>query len=257
MRAHSASGGTVPQSGLIVPAWHMPLIAFLQVRTNGGFLSFSRAIVLFSTGMGFAFFNTEVVGVSICFRLTGRGVHGWADRTHLRQKRGNSAMSVSTTRRTPRRRFASLQAKDLMSPNPVSIQRDATVREAVALLTDRGFGAAPVIDEAGRPVGVISRTDILIHEREHTHRTCTRDNTDWDLFPEPSWPDGFSIEVTDPTTVAEIMTPVIFSVPQEASAREVVKRMRELKVHHLFVIDGDVALVGIISPLDVLRHLEE
>jgi CBS domain-containing protein len=77
------------------------------------------------------------------------------------------------------------------------------------------------------------------------------------MLPEPSWPEGFSIEVTDPTTVAEIMTPAIFTVPLEAPAQEVVKRMRELRVHHLFVVDADLALVGVISPLDVLHHLEE
>jgi CBS domain-containing protein len=144
-----------------------------------------------------------------------------------------------------------------MTSNPVSIHRDATVREAVALLADRSFGAMPVIDEAGRPIGVVSRTDILIHEREYVHHAGMRDDTDWDVFPEPSWPEGFSIEVTNPTTVAEIMTPAVFTVSLETPAREVVRRMRQLKVHHLFVVDGDLALVGVISPLDVLRHLEE
>ncbi len=33
--------------------------------------------------------------------------------------------------------------------------------------------------------------------------------------------------------------------------------MLELKVHHLFVVDADLALVGVISPLDVLRRLED
>jgi CBS domain-containing protein len=166
-------------------------------------------------------------------------------------------MNSPTIHKSPPRPFELLQAKDLMSPNPVSIHRDATVREAVALLSDRGFGAAPVIDEAGRPIGVVSRTDILIHEREYVHHACTQDDTDWDMLPEPSWPEGFSIEVTDPTTVAEIMTPAIFTVPLTAPAREVVKRMRELKVHHLFVVDAGLALVGVISSLDVLRRLEE
>jgi CBS domain-containing protein len=166
-------------------------------------------------------------------------------------------MNSSSIRKSPPRPFALLRAKDLMSPNPVSIRRDATVLEAVALLTDRGFGAAPVIDEAGRPVGVVSRTDILIHEREYAHHACTEDYTDWDSLPAPSWPEGFSIEVTDPTTVAEIMTPAVFTVSLEAPAPEVVKRMRELKVHHLFVVDAELALVGVISPLDMLGHLEE
>ena len=166
-------------------------------------------------------------------------------------------MNASYLHKRPPRSFELLRAKDLMSPNPVSIRRDSTVREAVALLTDRGFGAAPVIDKAGRPVGVVSRTDILIHERENAHHASTGDYSDWDSFPESSWPEGFSIEVTDPTTVAEIMTPAVFTVPLEAPARDVVKRMRELKVHHLFVVDSDLALVGVISPLDVMRHLEE
>ncbi len=172
-------------------------------------------------------------------------------------------MNIPTVRKSPSRPFELLRAKDLMASNPVSIHRDATVREAVALLADRGFGAMPVIDEAGRPVGVVSRTDILIHEREYVHHPCKPDDAckpddgDWDMFAGPPWPEGFSIEVTDPTTVAEIMTPAIFTVPLEASAREVVRRMLELKVHHLFVVDGDLALVGVISPLDVLRHLEE
>jgi CBS domain-containing protein len=173
-------------------------------------------------------------------------------------------MTTAKIHKSVSRPFELLRAKDLMSPNPVSIRRDAGIREALELLTDRGFGAAPVIDEGGRPVGVVSRTDILIHERECVHHWRAPDGShssydycDWDTFPEPALPEGFSIEVADPTTVAEIMTPAVFTVPLEAPAREVVKRMRELKVHHLFVIDSDLALVGVISPLDVMRHLEQ
>src|SRR5437660_210221 len=52
-------------------------------------------------------------------------------------------------------------AAEMMSPNPMSIQAETTVAEAVAVLTDRGYCAAPVIDEAGRPIGVLSRADLL------------------------------------------------------------------------------------------------
>jgi CBS domain-containing protein len=160
--------------------------------------------------------------------------------------------------------FELLEAKNLMAPNPVSIRHDATIREAMEVLTDRGFGAAPVIDEAGRPIGVVSRTDILIHEREcarHAHVAdgtgSTGAYTDWDLFPDPELSEGFSIEVTDPTTVREIMTPAIFTVALNTPAREVVRRMLALKVHHLFVSDSDMALIGVISPLDIMRRLAD
>ncbi len=166
-------------------------------------------------------------------------------------------MNIPTVRKCPSRPFASLRAKDLMSPNPVSIRHDATIRDALNLLMDRGFGVMPVLDEAGRPVGVVSRTDILSREREYVHHSYRRDDTGWDLFPEPCPPQESSVEVTDPTTVAEIMTRAIFTVSPETPVRVVVRQMLELRVHQLFVVDADRALVGVISPVDVLHHLEQ
>lgn len=163
-------------------------------------------------------------------------------------------MSPAATKPT-RAPWEGLRAKDLMTDNPVSIRRTATVREAIALLTERGFSAAPVIDEAGRPIGVVSRTDILIHEREHVHQAGMEDTTEWDSIPFVRGREGFSIEIPDPTPVEEIMTPIIFTVSLMTTAREVVKQMLGLKVHHLFVVDSEEVLVGVISTLDVLRSL--
>jgi len=168
-------------------------------------------------------------------------------------------MNTSVIHKSATRPLERLRAKDLMSPNPVSIHRDVSISEALENLTDRGFGAAPVIDDAGRPIGVVSRTDILIHERECLRHsaTCTCDNTDWDLFPNPSSSAVSALLAADAATVAEIMTPAIFTVALETTAREVIRRMLQLRVHHLFVVDAELALVGVISPLDVLRHLGE
>ncbi len=151
-----------------------------------------------------------------------------------------------------------------MTPNPISIRRDATIHEALELLTDRGFGAAPVIDERGLPVGVISRTDILIHERECTGHPCAPksadsapDSPDWDLLPNSSWLAELTDAARNTTTVAEIMTPAIFTVTLNTPVAEVVRRILELRIHHLFVSDSDFSIVGVISPLDVLRCLRD
>jgi CBS domain-containing protein len=162
------------------------------------------------------------------------------------------------TRRTPaagpRLALEARTAADLMTPNPVSLRSAATVPEAVALLTDRGFSAAPVIDAAGRPVGVLSRTDLLVHEREQGHHAAMSWEADLESPLRPAR-EGFSVEVVDPTRVRDIMTPVVFTVGLHAPAREAVEQMLALKVHQLFVVDKEGALVGVISALDVLRHL--
>src|SRR5262245_66598141 len=103
---------------------------------------------------------------------------------------------------TPRVILGAKTAADLMTPNPLSIDEGATVREATAFLTDKGFSAAPVIDAAGRPVGVLSRTDILVHDREKVEyaRRTPEYYERADLFEpeERSLPDGIQVELTDP-----------------------------------------------------------
>jgi CBS domain-containing protein len=126
----------------------------------------------------------------------------------------------------------------MMTPNPVSIRESATVREAVELLTRREISGAPVIDEAGRPVGVVSREDILVHDREAVHHAGPAGEADADV-----------------TRVRDIMTPVVFCVSPDAPASRVVREITELKVHRLFVVDDPGTLVGVITVLDLLRHL--
>src|SRR2546425_1079731 len=106
-------------------------------------------------------------------------------------------------------------AEDLMTPNPVSIRADATVKEALAVLIDKGFGAAPVMDEAGRPIGVVSRTDFLAHDHEKAqHRTELPDTGPREL---PT--------AADQAQVRDIMTPVVFSVAIDTPAEKVVSEM--------------------------------
>jgi len=123
-------------------------------------------------------------------------------------------------------------AADLMSPNPFSVYEQATVTEAITLLVNKGFHAAPVIDTAGRPVGVLSGTDILIHTRD---RRCNPD--------------------ADATRARDMMTPAVFSVGLHTPAARVVRDLVTLGVHQLFVVDGAGILVGVITALDLARHL--
>lgn len=145
-------------------------------------------------------------------------------------------------------------ASDLMRPNPVSLRAEATVQEAVALLTDKGFSAAPVIDEAGQPVGVVSRADIIVHDRERQEH----------LVPVPEGEglprasprrESFQVVNVDSTSVRDIMTPIVFSVRPDTPAWRVVEEMLALNVRRLFVVDDAGVLIGVVSAMDVLRCL--
>jgi CBS-domain-containing membrane protein len=123
-------------------------------------------------------------------------------------------------------------AAEIMTPGPVSLSASDTVAEATQFLTEKAFGAAVVIDDAGHPLGVVTKTDVLVHARQRKPGL------------EP-----------DDTLVTEFMTPAVFSVRPDTPARSVVEQLLALNVHHLFVSDAAGVIVGIISPVDVLRKL--
>jgi CBS domain-containing protein len=151
-------------------------------------------------------------------------------------------------------------AADIMKPNPVSIGEHATIQEAAALLTDKGFSAAPVIDAAGRPIGVVSRSDIIIHDREKVEYVAPvpefYDEAELSARVAPAARSGFQVVNVDRTRVGDIMTPIVFSVTPETPVRKVVREMLDLKVHRVFVVDRGGVLVGVVSASDVLQRLE-
>jgi len=144
-------------------------------------------------------------------------------------------------------------AADLMVPNPISLRAEAAVAEAITLFTEKGIAAAPVIDEAGHPIGVVSRSDLLVHQCEHNRHPEGKPDYFFDGTFEPT--DAPSELRKGKSTVADLMTPAVFAVSPDTPVDRVISDMVGLHVHRLFVVDDDGILVGVISTMDVLRRL--
>jgi len=168
-------------------------------------------------------------------------------------------MIANETSETPVLTLEAKTAADLMVPHIVSVPVTATVAEAVALLTEKNISAVPVLDENCQPVGVVSLSDVVAHD-------CQKDaylepgqkyyqNNHFILRLNAARPRVFSVEQTEAPLVRDIMTPVVYSVARKTPASTVVDALLSLGVHRLFVTDEEGEIVGVISTLDVLRHL--
>ena len=157
-------------------------------------------------------------------------------------------------------RLHAVIADDVMTRNPISLGEELTVHEAVVFLTERRISAAPVINEAGRPVGVVSEADILRHNREHAEHLywLPQKDVDRELTLETGEHlsgKSFEVEVPDVTLVKDIMNPVIYAVRHTTPIFEVVNQLVKRHIHRLFVVDDGGSLVGVITTLDVLSRL--
>ena len=144
--------------------------------------------------------------------------------------------------------MSDLCASDLMTQPPISLCGRATIPEALHLFLERGFHAAPVIDEAGKPIGVLSMADVMRHDLDRgTHAS----HGDRDI----PLPDGFELEDVDFARVEDIMTPTVFTIPKELRMPAIIQQMLDLDVHQLYVVDKNGLLIGVITTKDIVRYL--
>jgi CBS-domain-containing membrane protein len=145
--------------------------------------------------------------------------------------------------------FLSLTAADLMSAAVVTLAPDLALREAARLLAQQEISGAPVVDEAGRCVGMLAATD-FIHWAERggcaaTPR-CTMppgDGYDWRVM---------DLEMLPTEKVRAYMTADPVTVESSMGIRELARLMFDGHIHRVGVVDEQNRLVGIVSSTDVL-----
>ncbi len=125
-----------------------------------------------------------------------------------------------------------MRVAELMQPDVRTIDSEANVAEVVRSLADGHVSGMPVVDRAGRMIGVVSASDVLTAEAESG---------------------GESVgERLEQTPVREIMTARPYTVAADEDVREAARQMLYADVHRLFVAEGD-RLVGVISTTDIVR----
>jgi CBS domain-containing protein len=151
-----------------------------------------------------------------------------------------------------------ITASDLMNPEVLTVQEDMTVRELASFLIENEISGAPVADAEGRLVGVVSLVDIAAVTSGEG-----RSRVDGSAFFGPNWDDGLDEEDVedlpldqDGLRVADIMTPQIFSVPEDATVSQIASLMLKGHLHRLLVTREDRA-IGIITTSDLLGLLVE
>ena len=153
--------------------------------------------------------------------------------------------------------MSELTAREVMTAGVEAIPQQLSVRDLATFLIDNEISGAPVEDDDGQLVGVVSVTDIARVTSEGgagiRERRTTFYMPDWEKLASPNELDELHLE-DDDLMVRDIMTPTILAVDAHLPVSEVAKAMLEGHVHRLLVIEDD-RVVGIVSSTDLLQVL--
>lgn len=115
--------------------------------------------------------------------------------------------------------MSTIRVSDIMTREVAAVRPTTPAAEVAALLRERHLSALPVVDEAGRVLGMVGELDLLAH---------------------PGEPAGAS------------MSPRVVGVAEETDAREVARLFVERRVRSVPVLAAG-RLVGIVSRADLLH----
>ena len=134
----------------------------------------------------------------------------------------------------------SATVKDVMTAEVVTVRQETTFKEMAAVLRRYRVSALPVIDDAGRVIGVVSEADLLAKEAladpgvmaEVLHRRDVRK--------------------AEGLTAGDLMTHPAVTASPEDPVEQAARMMHFMRVKRLPVVNSGGQLIGIVSRSDVL-----
>jgi CBS domain-containing protein len=151
-----------------------------------------------------------------------------------------------------------ITARDLMNPEVLTVREEVTLREVAEFLLDNEISGAPVVDDRGRPVGVVSMVDLVEAASEEGEPSAGRSQPDFLATGDEGGLSEDDLDDLDESDlrVGDVMPTDIHSVSEDATVSDVAMTMLKEHLHRLLVVrDGRV--VGIISTSDLLGLLVE
>lgn len=152
--------------------------------------------------------------------------------------------------------LVSMTAEQIMCQKVITVPFDWSIDRLARFLTDKAISGAPVVDDAGRLIGVVSFADIVrqagsglvdLARRDDNFYSAMMDET---LSPEDQR--SFHDLVDQSVLVNDIMTPMVFEVSPETPLIQVAEAMVKGRIHRVMVT-RDRSLKGVISALDLLK----
>jgi len=154
-----------------------------------------------------------------------------------------------------------ITAADIMQRDMVTVAPTDTLRVALELITENHVTGLPVMDSHSRCIGLITASDILGFEEEHSEESAdgsmlqhfNPEISKWESVPISA----FGLEEFGDVRVEEVMSCDLIHVARDTPIKVVAQKMLDQDVHRVLVMDEKFNLYGIISSFDFVRVAAE
>ena len=134
--------------------------------------------------------------------------------------------------------------REAMTARVATATEDASFKIPAEILAEHHISAVPVLDARGRVAGVVSEIDLLRKEEYQEDAGAPAP---------PRWRHRADRSRAAGLTARDLMTSPAVTISQDASVVEAARALDRHRVRRLVVLADDGGLVGIITPIDLLK----
>jgi len=152
------------------------------------------------------------------------------------------------------KRLRELKARDVMTDTLVMLEIEMTAREAGGLFKRSRITGAPVIDDVGHVVGILSVTDLMALDAGTDIRAKKASGHfhPADLVPSAMDEPQKDVAPWAERKVSEIMVTEFVSTASATPVSTIATLMLQKKIRRVLIIDNN-RLVGIVTQTDILK----
>ena len=146
-----------------------------------------------------------------------------------------------------------LTAADVMTTDVITVKKETTIRELAELFARHRISMAPVVDDNGAMIGIVTETD-LVEQDKSLHIPTVISLFDWVIYLESDKKFEKQLKKMTGQTVGDIYTQTVKTVASTAPLSELADIMSSDKIHAIPVLE-DNRVVGIVARIDLIRTM--
>ena len=143
-----------------------------------------------------------------------------------------------------------MKASDVMVANVITISVDASIGEAASILLSNHISGAPVEDEKGELVGIVSEGDLMRRPEIGTSRR----HSWWLELISSDQSQAFEYVKSHSRKVSDVMTRNVITAKPDTPLGDVAAMLERNRVKRVPILEG-TKIVGIVSRANILQAL--
>jgi len=149
-----------------------------------------------------------------------------------------------------------MKVREVMTTDVVTLRPETPVSEVARLLVERDISGAPVVDEEGNVIGVVTELDLVVRNTR-LHMPTFVQILEARVYLESPAHYNERLRHMLGTQARDIMTSPAITIGPEAELEDLADLMVEERVNPVPVVDNEGQLVGIVSRSDIVRLMAQ